>query len=100
MRKLEDDFSVFEDERTRQKTVIKETVYTNHGNKRAVHKVVYALLAIFLGWLGIHKFYAGKPVQGILYILFSWTGIPAIIAFIEGIVALLRESDVYGNIYL
>ena len=59
-----------------------------------------ALLAIFLGWLGIHKFYAGKPVQGIIYILFSWTGIPSIIAFIEGIVALLKDSDAYGNIYL
>ena len=91
MGRYDDDFSVFEEKR--------ERIDVNYG-KRAVHKVVYALLAIFLGWLGIHKFYAGKPVQGIIYILFSWTGIPAIIAFIEGIVALLKESDVYGNIYL
>ncbi|MCP1226093.1 TM2 domain-containing protein [Sebaldella sp. S0638] len=91
MGRYDDDFSVFEEKR--------ERVDVNYG-KRAVHKVVYALLAIFLGWLGIHKFYAGKPVQGIIYILFSWTGIPSIIAFIEGIVALLKDSDAYGNIYL
>ena len=97
MGKYDDDFSVFEEKRDRD--MARERAERNYG-KRAVHKVVYALLAIFLGWLGIHKFYAGKPVQGIIYILFSWTGIPAIIAFIEGIVALLKESDVYGNIYL
>ncbi len=91
MGRYDDDFSVFEEKR--------ERIDVNYG-KRAVHKVVYALLAIFLGWLGIHKFYAGKPVQGIIYILFSWTGIPSIIAFIEGIVALLKDSDAYGNIYL
>lgn len=44
---------------------------------------VAALLAAFLGGLGIHRFYLGKTVSGILYFIFSWTGIPAIIAFFE-----------------
>jgi len=41
------------------------------------------LLALFLGGVGAHKFYMGKVGLGIVYILFSWTFIPSIIAFIE-----------------
>lgn len=43
-----------------------------------------AILAIFLGGLGIHKFYMGKAI-GLVYLLFCWTYIPAIIALVEGI---------------
>ncbi len=49
------------------------------------NKLAAALLAIFLGGLGIHKFYLRKVGMGILYLIFCWTGIPAIIGFIEGI---------------
>ncbi|EFL92339.1 TM2 domain-containing hypothetical protein [Candidatus Regiella insecticola LSR1] len=37
----------------------------------------------FFGGIGAHKFYLGKIGQGFLYLLFFWTLIPAIIAFIE-----------------
>lgn len=46
-------------------------------------KPTATLLALFLGWFGIHKFYLGKWVQGILYFLFAWTFIPYIISFVE-----------------
>ncbi len=52
-------------------------------NGRKKSAVVTLLLTIFLGGLGIHKFYLGKPVLGILYLVFSWTGIPSIIALVE-----------------
>lgn len=65
-----------------------------------VNKIVYCLLAFFLGWCGAHKFYANKISAGICYIIFCWTFIPAFIAFIEFIVALCKESDAYGNIYV
>lgn len=48
-------------------------------------RLVGALLALFLGGLGIHKFYNGRTVQGIIYLLFCWTFIPAIVGFVEGI---------------
>jgi len=46
-------------------------------------RTVALLLCIFFGGIGVHKFYVGKVGDGIMYLLFSWTGIPAFIAFIE-----------------
>lgn len=68
------------------------------NNTKAVNKVVYCLLAFFLGGIGIHKFYAGKIGSGILYIMFCWTFVPAVIAFIEFLVALCKKADTNGNI--
>ena len=63
---------------------------TRSGNGK--RKKVAVLLALFLGWLGIHKFYMGNIKAGILYILFSWTIIPAILGWIDAFV-ILFESD-------
>jgi TM2 domain-containing membrane protein YozV len=41
------------------------------------------ILALFLGGIGVHKFYLGQSFQGLLYLLFCWTFIPACIAFLE-----------------
>ena len=46
-------------------------------------EVIGTLLAIFLGGLGIHHFYLRRDGLGILYLIFSWTGIPMVIAWIE-----------------
>lgn len=55
-------------------------------------KLAAALFGIFLGGIGIHKFYLGKAVQGVFYILFCWTFIPSLLGLIEGIL-LLTMSD-------
>ncbi len=47
------------------------------------NELVAVLLALFLGGLGIHRFYMGQTGAAVLYLIFSWTGIPAIIGFIE-----------------
>lgn len=59
---------------------------------RRKDKVAAGLFAIMLGWMGAHKFYLGDVGMGLLYLLFFWTGIPAIAGFIEGIIY-LAESD-------
>lgn len=63
------------------------------------NKYIAFLLAFFLGGLGIHKFYLGKTLQGVIYILFCWTYIPAIIAFIESIVYLLSNKEKFEKKY-
>ncbi|UTW04361.1 NINE protein [Amphritea atlantica] len=69
----------------------------NTGGKS---KVAAGLLGIFLGGFGIHRFYLGQW-WGIFYLLFFWTWIPGIIAFIEGIVFLCTSEQSwlkkYGN---
>ena len=71
------------------------------NNTKAVNKVVYCLLALFLGGLGVHKFYAGKIGTGILFIMFCVIFsifIPSFIAFIDLIIGLCKKADNNGNI--
>ena len=67
-------------------------------------KVAAGILGIFLGGIGAHKFYLGKIGQGILYLLFFWTYIPAILGLIEGIIYLTKSDEQfamkYGGRYL
>ena len=76
-------------------------------------KVAAGLLAIFLGGLGIHKFYLGYIGPGLVYLLVNtigWIvttfllGIPniilGIIAFIEGIIYLTKSDEEFEQIYV
>ena len=83
-----------------------QVVYVKESKESAIpsswpikSKVAAALLAIFLGDLGIHKFYLGKTGMGVVYLLFCWTGIPAIIGFIEGIVYLCSNDENFQRKY-
>lgn len=67
---------------------------------KLVSKLVYVLLALFLGGIGIHKFYAGKIGMGIMYIIFCWTGIPSFVGFVEALVAAFKPADAAGNIII
>lgn len=78
---------------------VEDTLEYQQGKKK-VHKTVYVLLAIFLGGFGGHKFYSGRIGLGIVYALFVWTFIPAIIGLVEGIIALGKPTDAEGNIYI
>ncbi|WP_415379042.1 TM2 domain-containing protein [Halosimplex sp. TS25] len=63
-------------------------------------RLIAALLAIFLGIFGAHKFYMGKTGQGILYLCFSWTGIPWIIGLIEGLIYLTKSDEEFHQQYM
>ena len=56
-------------------------------------KVVAGVLGILLGSFGIHKFYMGNIMAGVVYLLFSWTSIPGILGLIEGIICLIEDDD-------
>lgn len=70
------------------------------GKEMQVNKVIYILLALFLGSFGIHKFYAGKNIQGILHLIFCWTGIPHILAIISAVITVFKPADEQGNVTL
>ena len=66
------------------------------GNK---NRIAAALLAFFLGGFGVHKFYLGKIGQGFLYLIFCWTFIPALIAFVEFILYLCSSDEDFARKY-
>ncbi|HJZ93540.1 MAG TPA: GYF domain-containing protein [Gemmataceae bacterium] len=79
-------------------------------------KMAAGLLAIFLGWLGIHKFYLGYNGAGAIYItitavswilmfiscgiLFFLPMIPSIMALIEGIIYLTKTDRDFYETYM
>ncbi len=66
------------------------------------NKLVACLLAIFLGCLGIHKFYLGRIFQGVLHIVFSLLGlflIIQIISIIEGIIYITSSQRSFNATY-
>jgi TM2 domain-containing membrane protein YozV len=46
-------------------------------------EMVGFLLALFLGCFGAHHFYLRRNTAGVIYFLFFWTGITAILGLIE-----------------
>ncbi|MCP4810366.1 MAG: NINE protein [Proteobacteria bacterium] len=63
------------------------------------NKIVAALLALFLGGLGIHKFYLGQTVQGVIYLIFCWTGVPVLIGFVEAVLYLVSSDEAFAQKY-
>ena len=63
------------------------------------NKTIAGLFGIFLGGLGIHKFYLGQIGWGIVYLIFFWTFIPEIVGFIEGIIYLTMSDESFAAKY-
>jgi len=85
-------------------------VSTAPGSK---NKMAAGLLAIFLGSLGIHKFYLGFTGPGLVYLLVNTIGflvtwlllfIPNVVlgvmAFVEGIIYLTKSDEEFERIYV
>lgn len=62
-------------------------------------KIIQSALAIFLGCIGAHKFYQGKPKWGILYLALCWTSIPTVLGILEGLRYLLMSTDSFYEQY-
>jgi Predicted membrane protein len=63
--------------------------------KSSCKRWVFQLLAFFFGSIGIQEFYRGCIGNGILAILFSWTGVPSICALIQ---IFTQKEDSEGRI--
>ena len=46
---------------------------------------------------GLHKFYIGQPLWGLLYVLLSWTPIPHVASAIEGFWYLSQDGDEFDR---
>lgn len=57
------------------------------------NKMVAGILGILVGGFGIHKFYMGNVMPGVVYLLLCWTGIPSILGLIEGIIYLMDTDE-------
>ena len=74
----------------------------NCGAKQQIYtksKVTAVLLCFFFGFIGIHRFYLGRPWSGIAYLIASLTVVGAaitiIVAFIEFIIlACTSEQEI------
>lgn len=62
---------------------------------RESDQLAAGLLAILLGGFGVHKFYQGNTRNGVLYLCFFWTAIPALLGLIEGILMLIADEEEY-----
>lgn len=59
----------------------------------------FIILALIGGFIGLQEFYREKWGLGVLAVLFCWTCIPAVVAFIEAIVWLFRGEYEFLNKY-
>jgi TM2 domain-containing membrane protein YozV len=58
-----------------------------------------AILALFMGGIGVHKFYLGRIGAGIIYLIFSLTFIPAVLGLIDFFVLALMDQDEFNRRY-
>ncbi len=76
----------------------------------AKNHIVAGLLAIFLGWLGVHKFYLGYNTPGFIMLSVSVVGgiltlslalwVIWVIAIIEGIMYLIKPQADFDQLYV
>ena len=64
----------------------------------AIGKTKYCLTALFLGWLGVHQFMAGKKFVGAFYLLTCWSGISVALTVFDLVVALCMPKNESGEI--
>jgi TM2 domain-containing membrane protein YozV len=62
-------------------------------------KSTAAILAFFLGGIGVHRFYLNQIGLGFLYLIFCWTLIPSIIAFVDFIIFLAMGEGSFNKKY-
>ena len=69
------------------------------GQGQPRSKVVAGVLGILTGSLGLHKFYLGQPVWGIVYLLLCWTFVPTVLGLIEGVYYLTMTDEQFAKRY-
>ena len=109
---VKEDMGEFKDEAKKTAEEFKEGLRTatSDGDNK---KILAGLLAIFLGWAGIHKFILGYQKEGIIMLVLSILGLAlscigigffitwamGIIGLVEGIIYLTKSDVEFYNTY-
>ncbi|MEL7121699.1 MAG: NINE protein [Bacteroidota bacterium] len=62
-------------------------------------KNIAGVLALFLGWTGVHRFYLGQVGLGILYAILLFTGVSAVLGLIDAIVFFSMDDQAFNEKY-
>lgn len=62
-------------------------------------RVAAGVFGILLGGFGVHKFYLGYTVPGVIMLVLFCTGVPGIIGLIEGIIYLTKSDEDFYRTY-
>jgi TM2 domain-containing membrane protein YozV len=62
-------------------------------------KTVAGILALFLGWAGVHRFYLGQVGMGIFYAILIGTGISFILAMIDAVAFFTMDPERFDKKY-
>jgi TM2 domain-containing membrane protein YozV len=80
-----------------------------YTKEQKAKKLISGILAILLGWLGVHKLYLGYTVEGVIMLVVSLIGFllcgfptmaVGIVGLIEGIIYLTKSDDAFVETYL
>nr|MDO8110723.1 zinc-ribbon domain-containing protein [Candidatus Sigynarchaeota archaeon] len=82
-----------------QRVVAPAAASANACCPKKTDHIVAGVLALLLGSIGAQFFYMGKIGAGILCIIFCWTGIPALIGFIQGLIFLTCTEEDFQTKY-
>ena len=59
----------------------------------------FIVLCLIGGFIGLQEFYREKYFLGILSVLFCWTGLPYLVAYIEALVWLFKDENEWNLNY-
>jgi TM2 domain-containing membrane protein YozV len=63
------------------------------------NKNTAAILALILGVFGVHRFYLGQTFLGIIYCMFFWTGVPALLGVIDAVLLAVMNDTLFDAKY-
>ncbi len=68
----------------------------------ATQRRIAILLALFLGWLGVHRFYLGQVGWGVVLLVIAWIFLPlaAVIGLIDAIRYLFMDEETFATTQL
>lgn len=74
--------------------------YRKKENLNQHFHIIVGIVAIVLGPFGVHKYLMGRRWIWLIYAIFSWTFVPAIVGIIEGILYLSCSEEKFEQKYL